>query len=101
MKCVSILTMQSSLEMSILGQKVSIKAQGDPEITDEVVRMVGHLIQSAETRLKGKNAQPHHAALLALFDLAEDYVTARSKISVYQKEVERKVEEIGNYLPAE
>lgn len=69
-----------------MGQRVVLKTQADSERADEVTRLVKNRIEMAEKRLK-TGAAPQYSALLALFDLAEEYLEAKKRVSRHQSEI--------------
>ncbi len=73
-----------------MGQKIVLKTQADPELVSEVTAIVLERLSAAEKRVKNANA-PHLAALLALFDVVEDYVEAKSKVEEHQEKFLSKV----------
>lgn len=88
------------LEIKILGQKVPIKAtDNDPEFTEEVISLVSKRIELAESRLKGTRLA-HQVTLLALLDLAEEYVRAKRRTVDYQTEIEARATRVQSLLDA-
>lgn len=68
----------TTTEVKLLGQKIILKStEADPEVIRDVVQLVTMKLDAAENRSKG--AVPHQIALLALLDLAEEYVKAKRK----------------------
>jgi cell division protein ZapA (FtsZ GTPase activity inhibitor) len=79
----------NSNEVNLFGQKLVLKSSDtDPEVIQEVLKMVSTRVSEAEKR--GKGAPPHQVALLALLDLAEEYVQARKRTLEYQRQIEEK-----------
>ena len=85
------------MEIKLLGQKLLLKSDADPEVATEVLRLVSQRLGEAGTRTKRDN-QPLHVALLALLDLAEEYVRAKRRFEDYQKTIEAKSEELKQLL---
>lgn len=88
-----------SIEINLLGQKISLKSQGDFQLTQEVVRMVSSKIREAEKRQTSQ--APHHVALLALLSLAEEYLLAKKRSLEHYAQIEKKSEELFSLLETE
>lgn len=88
------------IEIPLMGQKIILKTQADPKLVEEVTALVLGRLSAAEKRVKNANA-PHLAALLALFDIAEDYVEAKRKILEHQSELLMKVQQLQSWVDAE
>lgn len=83
----------SSMEFTVCGQRIPVKAsQVDPELLAELERLVGNKLKDAERR--AARLAPHQVVLLALVDLANDYVQARRKTSEFKRSVTEKSGEI-------
>ncbi len=65
------------------GQKISLRAQADPAIAQETFELVQRFLEDAEARTR-KGAPSEHLVLLALLDLAEEYVAARLRAEEYR-----------------
>jgi len=78
------------IEIPLMGQKIVLKTQADPKLVAEVTALVLERLSASEKRVKNANA-PHLAALLALFDVTEDYVEAKRKILEHQQELLQQV----------
>ncbi len=85
------------IETPSMGQKIVLKTQADPKLVEEVTALVKERIGNSEKRVKNANA-PHLAALLALFDVAEDYVEAKRKIQEHQSELLAKVSQLQSWV---
>ncbi len=82
-------------EIRILGQKISLKStEKDQEVIRQIIDLVSLKLQIAEGRA-GKNPTPHQVTLLALLDLAEDYVKAKKRTSDFKKKIHEKSEAIA------
>jgi len=89
-----------SAEIRLLGQRIAIKSkETDPELVDEVVELVARLIRNAEMR--SKSAAAHQVAILALLDLAEEYVQAKRRTVQYKKQVDSRQMELLEMIEAE
>jgi cell division protein ZapA (FtsZ GTPase activity inhibitor) len=77
---------QNKVELSILGKKVSLRAsEGDPELLAEITELVNTKVKSAEKRIKsGVSSQ---ILLLALMEIAEEYVKAKHRTIHFKREV--------------
>ena len=85
------------IEIPLMGQKIVLKTQADPRLVEEVTALVIERLAASEKRVKNANA-PHLAALLALFDVAEDYVEAKRKILEHQGELTAKVQQLQSWV---
>ena len=64
--------------MKLAGQKIVLKAShGDPDLIREIVDLVSVKLKNAEKR--GKGTAAHQVALVALMDLAEEYIRAKHR----------------------
>lgn len=89
-----------SIELKVLGQRIVLKSTGgDPETTQEVIQLVTQKVNEAEERCK--SAVPHQVALLALLDLAEQYVQAKRRTLDFKHQVDTKSSQILTLLEAE
>jgi cell division protein ZapA (FtsZ GTPase activity inhibitor) len=88
-----------TVELKILGQKIVLKSgeQYQPEFVSEVIELVSKKLQEAEQRTKGL-AAAHYVAVLALMDLAEDYLKAKKLVSEHQQAILAKSEELSQLL---
>ena len=89
----------NSVEIRLLNQRIALKTAGDPELIHEVIQVVSKKIEDAEKRVT--TSVPHHVALLALLDLAEEHAQAKRKVADYQKQVESKARELRGLIEAE
>lgn len=88
-------------EITILGQRVPLRVNDpDHEAIREVIDLVSDRIRAAETRVR-KNAAPHQVALLALLDLAEQYVAAKKKTGNFKARMGEKSRRLIQLLEAE
>lgn len=85
------------IEIPLMGQKIILKTQADPKLVEEVTALVLERLSASEKRVKNSNA-PHLAALLALFDITEDYVEAKRKILEHQTELQQKVQQLQTWV---
>ena len=85
------------IEIPLMGQKIVLKTQADPKLVEEVTALVLERLAASEKRVKNANA-PHLAALLALFDVSEDYVEAKRKIQEHQEELVAKVNQLQTWV---
>ena len=87
------------IEIRLLGQRIALKTAGDPELIQEVIQIVSRRIEDAEKRVK--SGIPHHVALLALLDLAEEHVQAKRRVVEQQRQFEAKAHELKGLIEAE
>ncbi|MBN21384.1 MAG: hypothetical protein CL678_08870 [Bdellovibrionaceae bacterium] len=89
----------SKNEVTLLGLKIGVKSDSDPEIVRDAVRLAELKILDAEKRVKGKT--PHHIAVLALLDLAEEYIRAKKKVSEHRDQLNEKTAELLTWVEKE
>ncbi|MBY0470084.1 cell division protein ZapA [bacterium] len=87
-------------EVRLLGQKIPLKSSGDPKLVSEVLGLVAKRIEAAEAR-PGAPKTPHHVLLLALLELAEEYIQAKRRMKDYQGNVETKSKELFKMIEAQ
>ena len=89
-----------SVEIRLAGQKIVLKAsESDPELVREIVELVSVKIKNAEKR--GKGTSPHQIALVALLDLAEEYVKAKRRTSAFKREINDRSDHLMKILESE
>jgi cell division protein ZapA (FtsZ GTPase activity inhibitor) len=94
---------QNKVELSVLGKKINLRAsEDDPELLAEITELVNTKIKSAERRMKSGEAS--QILLLALMEIAEEYVKAKHRTIQFKREVGEKSEHllgiIENELPS-
>lgn len=90
---------KQTVETEFLGQKLVLKTEGDPSFVQEVVDLASLKVKEAEGRAKG--AAPHQVALLAVMDLAEDYLRAKKKATDYRSELGEKASHLLQLIETE
>jgi cell division protein ZapA (FtsZ GTPase activity inhibitor) len=91
---------KTSLEIKLAGQKIVLKAtESDPALLREIVDLVTTKIKDAEKR--GKGSASHQVALLALLDLAADYVQAKRRTTEYKREMNSRSDSLMRILDSE
>jgi cell division protein ZapA (FtsZ GTPase activity inhibitor) len=87
-------------EIRILGQKFPIKTtEQDTALSSEVIALVAKRLEQAEKRFKSpsqKNTQ--NVTLLALLDLAEEYVRAKRRTESHLAELNAKIYELTEVI---
>ena len=84
-------TAKPSMEFTILGQRIPIRtSEKDPELVAEISSMVSLLLKNAELRTTRSGAVAHQVALLALLDLAQEYVKAKRRTATFKRNVTEK-----------
>jgi len=90
----------NSAEIKLLGQRIALKcSETDPELVDETIQLVSMLLRNAELRSKGVAA--HQIAILALLDLAGEYVKAKRRTTTYKRQMDQKSQELLKLFEAE
>lgn len=93
-------TNAQTTEVKLLGQKIVLRtSETDPEVIQEVLQLVSKKISEAEGR--GRGAAPHQVALLALLDLAEEYVKAKKRTTEFKNLLEDKSNQLLSLVEAE
>jgi len=91
-------TPATTVELKVLNQRISLRTtDNDPEFTAEVVDLVSTLIEKSEKRMT-TNKVPSQVMLLALLELAEEYVRAKKRTADYKAEIVRQAQEISQSL---
>jgi len=90
------------IELSLFGQKIRVKRRvppdsddvaESPELVDQVVKLVQKKVKEAESR-SALGAAPHYIAIVALLDLAAEYLKAKARTEDFKKDVELKTAEL-------
>jgi hypothetical protein len=90
------------VEIKLQGQKIVLKsAEEDQNLIDEVVALVAAKLGEAEKRAVGKGIATHQIALLAMMDLAGDYIRAKRRTVEFQKQIEERSERVLDLIDAE
>ena len=88
------------IEINLFGQKIVLKANADdPALVARVVELVTKKIKETEARTKG--AAPHQISLLALMDMAAEYLMAKERTEQLQHEVDEKSSELLSWIETE
>ena len=88
------------IEIKLAGQKIVLRAsETDPELLREIVELVSVKIKNAEKR--GKGVASHQVALVALLDLAEEYVKAKHRTSEFKREMNSRSDSLMRILESE
>ena len=87
-------------EIRLCGQKIPLKArESDPALIREVIELVSSKIKAAEKRSRG--AAPHIVSLLALMDIAEEYINAKHRTSAFKREMNDRSDSLMRLLDSE
>jgi hypothetical protein len=94
----------AQLELSLFGQKIRLKRKApstsgtdDPELVEQVVKLVQKKVKEAEARAPS-NAAPHYVAVMALLDMAGEYLQAKARTEEFKREVEFKSAELVAWI---
>ncbi|MBI3534073.1 MAG: cell division protein ZapA [Deltaproteobacteria bacterium] len=82
----------NTVELDFFGQKLIFKASGDTETNQEVIALVAQKLKQATER--AQTLSPHQVAILALLDLAEDYVHTKRKTKKFKFSLDQKTKEL-------
>lgn len=88
------------VEIKLAGHKIRFKSgDADPEFVNQVVELVSSKIDEAEGR--SKKAAPHYVTLLALMDLAAEYLQAKKKTTEYKKQITEKTQKLARLMESD
>jgi hypothetical protein len=87
-----------AVEIEFMGQKIPFRTEGDPALVREIVELAKERIDLAQKR--APNQAPHKIAMLALLDIAEEYIKAKGRVSSYQKDIQAKSFELFSLTDA-
>ena len=87
----------AQVEMDILGERLLIRASEDPSLVGEVAELVKLRLQEASRRLAG-TPQKNRVLLLALLDLAEEYVKSKRRILTQRSKISARLAEARQAL---
>jgi hypothetical protein len=93
-------TNSSTIELTLMGQKIVLKTSADPKKVEAIVSLVKERLEQSEKRLKG-NSAPHLAAILALFDLGEEYLEAKKRTQDHLLQIETRTKSLTDWIRAE
>lgn len=89
-----------AIELTLMGQKIVLRTSADPKHVEAVTALVKERLAVSEKRLKGSNA-PHLAAVLALFDLSEEYIEAKKRTADHLTSIEDQSRKLSDWVQAE
>ena len=90
----------TAVEIKLAGQKIVLKAsEADPVLLREILELVSTKIKNAEKR--GKGSASHQVALVALLDLAEEYIKAKHRTAEYKREMNSRTDSLIRVLESE
>ena len=87
-----------NVQLEFCGQKLGLKTKGDEEFVNEAVELAK--LKLADATARGKGAAPHQLALIALFDLAEDYVRAKRRTQKHKEQLNEKCAKVLDLVRA-
>lgn len=93
-------TSTQTIELQLMGQKIVLKTSADPKKVEAIANLVKERLAQSEKRLKG-NSAPHLAAILALFDLGEEYLEAKKRTSDHLSQIESRTKSLTDWIRAE
>lgn len=80
------------MELDVLGERLRIRASEDMDFVGEVAELVKLRLQEANRRLAGTNNK-NRVLLLALLDLAEEYVKSKRRVLNQRSKISAKLAE--------
>jgi cell division protein ZapA (FtsZ GTPase activity inhibitor) len=87
----------AEMEIDILGERLVIRASEDPQFVGEVAELVKLRLQEANRRLSG-TPNKNRVLLLALLDLAEEYVKSKRRLLSQRSKISSKLAEARQVL---
>mgnify|MGYP003952398755 CR=1 FL=1 len=93
-------TPSSTIELTLMGQKIMLKTSADPKKVEAIVSLVKERLEQSEKRLKG-NSAPHLTAILALLDLGEEYLEAKKRTHDHLNQIETRTKNLTDWIRAE
>ena len=89
-----------SMELNLFGQKIPLKvSETDPQLAREVLALVQLKIKEAQTR--NSKAPSHQVLLVALLDLAEEYLKAQRRTVEYKKTLDERASQLITLIETE
>jgi hypothetical protein len=90
------------VEIKLQGQKIVLRsAEADQQLVDEIVELVASKLSDVEKRTIGKGVASHQIALLAMMELAGDYIRAKRNTIDFKKQVEERSARVLDLIDAE
>jgi hypothetical protein len=90
-----------SIEIKVAGQRIALKSSNaDSEHVQKVQALVAQRIQEAENRC-APTVAPHQVILLALFDLAEEYLQAKDRVELHQRKLDERASALVSLIETE
>lgn len=94
------MTKIQNTDIRLLGQKIVLKSsETDPEILRQVIQLASSKLSDAEARHPA--SAPHQIALVALLDLAEEYIKARRRSSDFKRQIDEKSSKLLSLVEAD
>jgi hypothetical protein len=91
-----------SLELKLCGQRILIKASEiDPELSEQVMELVSRKIEEAEERTSSRTVAAHQVVLLALLDVAKEYIQAKQRTVEFKKKISAKSTHVLGLIEAD
>lgn len=91
----------NSIELKLFGQKIALKHKADdPELVRRTVSLVTAKIAEAQAKVP-KGSAPHYVSLIALLELAAEYLQAKDRTEEFKRDVDRKSAEIRGWIETE
>lgn len=86
---------KQSMEINLCGQRILIKASEiESELSDQVIELVSRKLEEAEARTTSKTVAAHQIVLLALLDVAKEYIQAKQRTVEFKRKISVKSNQV-------
>ena len=93
---------KQSMEIKLCGQRILVKASEiDSELSDQVLELVSRKLEEAEARTTSKTVAAHQVVLLALLDVAKEYIQAKQRTVEFKKKISAKSTHVLGLIEAD
>ena len=89
----------TTVTIELLGQKMTLKTGDKGELVHEAVEVARTKLRDAQLRLKTGAA--HQVALIALLDMAEDYIRAKKRVLEQKKLISDRTDRLIDLVDSE
>lgn len=78
--------------LTFMGERISLKSDNDTDLIQDIVDLATIKLSDAEKRASGSPS--HQVALLAVLDIAEEYIRAKRRAADHRKVLAEKSERL-------